>query len=68
MNEFRYRVRFGPVELETLLGGRGTVTVPFLTSTVALAYAAEQKWRVAEEFDGKVWLRFSKDRTETVAA
>ncbi len=54
MNEFRYRVR-------------GMIAVPFLTSTAALAWAAEKEWRVAEEFDGKVWLRFSENRTEVAA-
>ncbi len=58
-SQLRYRVRFTT--------GRAVATVPFLTSTVALAYAAEKEWRVAEEFDGKAWLRFSENRTERAA-
>ncbi len=58
VKELSYRVVRGPLPWPPR---------PFLTSTAALAYAAKQPWRVAEEFDGKVWLRFSENRTERAA-
>ncbi len=63
VNELKYRVQ----DTWPVLGWV-ECTVRFLTSTAALAYAAEKPWRVAEEFDGKHWLRFSEHKTEAVAA